>query len=253
MNGRPCARRIIGRRILRFDSVTSTNDVALGPALEQAEEGTVVVAAEQTLGRGSRGRKWLSPPGVNLLFSVLLRPSVPLERLSELAFVAGVAVARYLIEGVGLPARVKWPNDVRVNGKKIAGALIETVGGVSRGPAAVVGLGVNLNWRELPAEIAGAATSVVIETGRETDIEPALEGVLGSLDSVYETYTRKGFPAILEEWMALECITGTTVTVLSGEETIRGRAENVDSDGSLVVRLADGGMRRVPSAGLIVD
>jgi len=253
VNGRLGVRQVVGRRILRLDSVTSTNDAALGFAERQAEEGTVVVAAEQTLGRGSRGRKWISPAGVNLLFSTLLRPSVPVERLSELAFVAGVAVARYLIDSVGLPARVKWPNDVRVGGKKIAGVLIETVGGASGQPTAVVGVGLNVNWRELPSDIADTATSVLIETGRETDMESALEGIVDSLDSVYETYTRDGFPQVLEAWMALECVTGTTVTILSGEETIRGRAEGIDSDGSLVVRLEDGDLRRVPSAGLIVD
>jgi len=247
------AERVIGSRIHRFESVTSTNDVARRLALEQADEGTVVAAAEQTLGRGSRGRKWISPAGVNLLFSAIMRPNVPYERIPELSFVASAAVARCLIDLSGLPAQVKWPNDVRVNGRKIAGMLIEGVSERGQFPTAIVGVGLNVNWRGLPPEIADTATSVWIETGRETDLEAALQSALECLDAAYRGYRQFGFQSVLAEWLGFDCTIGSHVTVESGEGTIRGRAEGVDTDGSLLVRTDEGDVRRVSSAGVIVD
>ncbi|MDO8683505.1 MAG: biotin--[acetyl-CoA-carboxylase] ligase [Armatimonadota bacterium] len=193
-------RRLIGSKILHYDSVTSTNDIARELISRQADEGTVVIAAEQTMGRGRRGRKWISPPGVNLLVSIILRPQVETIRLPELAFVVAIAVARYLIDELRLPAKVKWPNDVRVNGKKIAGVLIETIPGVDKNaPWAIAGIGLNINWADLPSEIAGLATSVLLETGRETDIESALSGILDSFDAAYRDYCCKGLSEILEQ------------------------------------------------------
>ncbi|MDO8586088.1 MAG: biotin--[acetyl-CoA-carboxylase] ligase [Armatimonadota bacterium] len=244
------ADRIIGKQIFRYPTVSSTNDIARQLAACQADEGTVVVAAEQTLGRGSRGRAWISPAGVNLLLSVILRPPVERGRISELAFVAAVSVARFLNGDTGLAARVKWPNDVRVGGRKIAGILIEAPVCLKKEiPTAVVGIGVNINWTDLPPEIAETATSVLIETGRTLDLESALTGLLDSLDAVYRTYRVDGFEAVLADWRLLDCTTGEEVTVLLDGETVRGVAESVASDGSLVVRQADGSLRKLTAAG----
>jgi BirA family transcriptional regulator, biotin operon repressor / biotin---[acetyl-CoA-carboxylase] ligase len=254
MGNPPESIRLIGKRILRYGSITSTNDIARDLARERADEGTVVVADEQTLGRGSRGRKWISPAGTNLLLSVIVRPSIPFERVSELAFVASLGVARFLVDSLGLDAKIKWPNDVRVSGGKIAGVLIEVVPGrQGESPAAVVGIGLNVNWADLPAEIAPSATSVLLETGRSTDLELALHGLLDSLDKAYATYIGEGFESILAQWKTLECVTGTHIAVASDEGTIEGRVESVDPDGALVIRLEDGSTRRVSAASLILD
>ncbi|HPP76254.1 MAG TPA: biotin--[acetyl-CoA-carboxylase] ligase, partial [Armatimonadota bacterium] len=157
---------MIGTTIHRFEKVESTNDIAKKLAEEGASEGTVVVASEQTKGRGSRGRVWLSPPGANLLVSVIFRPNLPPERMGELAFVASVAVAGTLRDCCGLEPRIKWPNDVQVDGLKISGIIVEAAKG-----AAILGVGINVNWTELPEEITSTATSIALEVGRPVDME----------------------------------------------------------------------------------
>lgn len=246
----PHSDRLIGRQILRYDSVTSTNDIARELIRNQADEGTVVVAAEQSLGRGSRARKWISPSGANLLMSVILRPDVPTQRMSELAFVASMAIADYLVS-IGLAAQLKWPNDVRVSGKKIAGILIEVVQGQQ--PAAIVGIGLNVNWADLPVEIAETASSILIETGRPTELNDALDGVISSLDTVYRDYCELGFQPILSRWKPMDCLAGTEVAVSCDGEAIRGVSEGVDSNGALLLRMPDGNLKSVQSASLLLE
>ena len=125
--------------IYRFEEVGSTNDIALGMARHGASEGTVVITRSQTKGRGRRGRKWFARPGESVIMSVVLRPELPLNRYSELAFVAAVAVAECLEDKCGLEPSLKWPNDVLVGDRKIAGILIESERG-----AAIVGIGMNV-------------------------------------------------------------------------------------------------------------
>ena len=237
---------MIGSTVERYDTVTSTNDVARELAASDAGEGTVVVAAEQTKGRGSRGRAWLSPPGANLLVSVVLRPRVSPERLGELGFVAAVAVAGTLRDCCSLDARIKWPNDVRVAGKKIAGIIVEAAKG-----AAILGLGVNVNWTDLPEEIRETATSVALELGRSVELETVLKALLADLDIAYGVYRARGFSRTLDAWRELEATTGTEVTVASNGESVRGRAVDVDEHGSLIVELPSGERRAIPAAALV--
>ncbi len=232
--------------VLRFDTLPSTSDTAKELARDGAGEGTTVVAAEQTMGRGTRGRVWLGAPGDNLYASVILRPQVGAERVGELAFVAAIAVARAVRSSYGLDARIKWPNDVRVGGRKIAGILVE----VSRG-AAVVGIGLNLNLMELPEEIAESATSVRIELGRLTDIDEAVASVSGELESAYKIYKSDGFAATLDAWRALEETTGTDVTVRWSGGVAVGRAVEIDETGGLVIETLKGEMVTIP-AGIIL-
>ncbi len=237
---------MIGCAIHRYDTVGSTNDIARTLASEGAAEGTVVVAAEQTSGKGSRGRTWVSPLGSNLLMSVVLQPNLPHERLGELAFVAAVAIAGTIRANLGLDARIKWPNDVRVQGKKIAGIMIETAG-----DAVVLGIGLNLNWVELPKEIVETATSAAIELGREVDLEDVLKSLLADLDIAYSVFRARGFGRTLEEWRKLEETTGRTVTVALGDgKAISGKAAGVDDTGALIVE-TDADELRVVSAATV--
>jgi BirA family biotin operon repressor/biotin-[acetyl-CoA-carboxylase] ligase len=217
--------KMLGSKIHRYETVTSTNDIARELAAGGAVEGTVVVAAEQTKGRGSRGRVWLSPPGVNLLVSVILRPRIPRARFSELAFVTAVAIAGTLRECCGLEARIKWPNDIRVGGRKICGVIVEAVK-----DAVILGIGVNVNWTELPEEIKETATSVAIERDELVDIEHVLKALLADLDITYGVYRARGFGRILEQWKALEITT---------------RNE------SLIVELANGEVQTIPAATVV--
>ena len=237
---------MIGLPIHRYGTVTSTNDVARELAAQGAEEGTVVAADEQTKGRGSRGRTWLSPPGVNLLISVILRPHLPPERMGELAFVASVAVAGTLRDCCGLDSRIKWPNDVRVGGRKIAGMIVEAMK-----DAAILGIGVNVNWTDLPEEIAETATSAALELGRPVDLGVVLKALLSDLDIAYGVYRACGFGRILEDWRKLEVTTGKEITVVMNGGSVEGRAVDVDEHGSLIVELPTGERRRVPAATLV--
>ncbi|MEN6372826.1 MAG: biotin--[acetyl-CoA-carboxylase] ligase [Armatimonadota bacterium] len=237
---------MIGSVIHRYDTVSSTNDAARKLAEDGADEGTVVVALEQTVGRGSRGRKWFSPPGLNMLASVILRPNLPLDRMGELAFVAAIAVAEALRNSCGLDAAIKWPNDVRVGDKKISGMIVETAKG-----AAILGVGINVNWTDLPEEIASTATSAALELGRPIDTGCILKSFLEELDIAYGVYRARGFKRTLEDWRELENTTGRQVAITVGCECIEGVAAGVDEDGSLIVDLPSGERRSIPAAGLV--
>lgn len=237
---------MIGSIIQRYETVTSTNDIARRLAEEGAVEGTVVVADEQTSGRGSRGRVWVSPPGANLLASVLLRPNLPIERMGELTFVAAVAVAGTLRDCCGLDAGIKWPNDVQVCGKKIAGMIVETAKG-----AAILGIGLNVNWTQLPEEIAPIATSIALELGKPVDLDHILKTMLADLDIAYGVYRARGFGRTLHDWRELEITTGTEVTVSIDDRSVHGLAVDIDEHGSLVIELPTGERQAIPAATLL--
>src|SRR5262245_53462096 len=142
----------LGSALLRFESVTSTNDVARLLAVEDAPEGTAVLAKVQTAGRGRQGRTWLSPPGDGLYLSVILRPAIHPARAGVITLAAAVAVAEILAVDFDIPADIKWPNDVLASGRKISGMLVESATEGSQLQYAIVGIGVNLNHREFPAD-----------------------------------------------------------------------------------------------------
>ena len=237
---------MIGSVIQRYETVISTNDVARQLADEGAAEGTVVVALEQTSGRGSRGRVWLSPTGANLLASIILRPNGPPDRMGELTFVAAIAVTGTLRDCCGLDARIKWPNDVRVHGKKIAGMIVE----VTRS-AAILGIGLNVNWTELPEEIASIATSIALELGNTVDIDHVLKTMLADLDIAYGVYRARGFSRILQDWRKFEITTGKEITFSMDGQSLHGLAVDIDEHGSLIVELPTGERQAIPAATLV--
>mgnify|MGYP000539574779 CR=1 FL=1 len=238
---------MIGAVIHRFDEVTSTNDEARRLAGEGAVEGTVVTAVYQTHGRGSRGRVWMSPPAANLLFSVILRPDIPVQRNGELAFVAACGAANGLRDAFCLDVRVKWPNDIVVGSRKIGGIIIEAGSGF-----AVVGIGVNINWTEFPAEIAESATSVALEVGEIVDIEKAFQCMLASLNAAYLDYKEFGFAKILNDWRRLDCCVGKCVEIEVDGRVVSGKSVGVDDGGSLLVETNQGMVERIPSAGCVL-
>jgi BirA family biotin operon repressor/biotin-[acetyl-CoA-carboxylase] ligase len=229
-------------RIVRRDRVDSTQAVAFALAVDGAADGTVVVADSQASGRGRRGRTWLDEPGASLLLSVVLRPRLPLARLPLLSLAAAVAVAETLVEVAGLAPRLKWPNDVLVGGRKIAGILVESRLGAA--PLVVLGIGLNLAQRAFPPALAGRATSVALETARPVDRERLLQVMLEALDRRRADLERGALAEVLQRWRALADTLGRTVTI----DDVHGVAADIDEAGALVV--ADGdGRRRVVFAG----
>jgi BirA family biotin operon repressor/biotin-[acetyl-CoA-carboxylase] ligase len=232
----------IGWRIHYFGRLPSTQDAARELALDGAPHGSVVIAEEQTAGRGRQGRCWHSPSG-GLYLTVILRPRLAVAKAPALGLVAAVAVAETL-ESVapGLVA-IKWPNDIWLRGKKAAGILPDalTEGG-ERLSCVLLGIGMNLNLSpaQIPAALAGLATSVLIETGRPCD-RVSLAGVLFSrLQSRYMESRRSGFAAVLAAWEKYSALTGAKVTVADGTRRASGVVKGVDGEGALILESASG-------------
>jgi BirA family biotin operon repressor/biotin-[acetyl-CoA-carboxylase] ligase len=228
--------RRIPSRLVCLDAVASTNDLAWEQARAGAPEGWTVSAESQAAGRGRFGRAWHSPPGLALAVSVLLRPTLPPERLPLLTAAAAVAAA----EAAGPWTRIRWPNDVVARGRKLAGVIVE---GRDTG-AFVLGCGMNVNPLEadFPEELKGAATSLRIESGREHDRADALKRFLERLDVRYDEALR-GDPALGAAWKEKSALLGKRVRVTEGGVEHGGEVVDLDVLEGLMVRL-EGGVRR---------
>lgn len=237
--------QIIGQRIVYHASLGSTNDLAKELAEAGAAEGTLVIADEQTSGRGRLGRRWLSPPRLNLLLSLIFRPTLSPSQVQRLTMICSLAAADAIRQVAGLEAQIKWPNDILLAGKKAGGILTELG---FRGDAlayAIVGLGLNVNLRaeQLPEELRGVATSIAQVAGRPIPREPLLCALLERIEQRYEQL--RGGQVPVAEWAARLATLGKAVRVSEGGGTIEGYAEAVDADGALWLRLADGRSQRI--------
>jgi len=237
---------VLGRKVIYYDTVASTNDVAKKLAAEGCPEGTVVVAEEQTEGRGRLGRKWFSPRGKNVMFSVLLNPTVNLVQLPQLTMLAAVAVAGAVCALTGLKAGIKWPNDLLLNEKKVCGILSEMYAEVNRVNYLVIGVGMNVNVdeEEFPPDIGTTATSLKIAAGEKINRAGLLQEILRQLERYYLDWQQHGFAPVLEEWKKSSINLGRRVRVISSGEVWEGICEDVDSDGALLLRLPGGSVKR---------
>lgn len=237
----------LGRRIHWLESADSTNDVAARLAESGAEEGTTVVAEMQTAGRGRHGHVWFSPPGAGLYVSVILRPDDVPEDTSPVALLtlaSGVAIAEAVRAVTGLPAQIKWPNDVLVGGRKLAGILAEAALQGSTLQFVIVGFGVNLRKAAYPPEIAARVTSIEAETMRPADRALVLAEIIAALGERYADLRAGSFDAILSAWRQLASLSGARVEWDSPSGVVRGRAEDIDRHGALLVRV-DGRTERI--------
>lgn len=229
---------------MRFDvrrvaEVSSTNDEAKRLAAGGASEGTVVIAERQTAGRGRRGRAWASVPG-NLFVSVVLRPKLAPAAVPPLAPAMGLAVALAVEDVAPLSAELKWPNDVRVGGRKVAGVLCESVVSGSSLAAVIAGIGVNVG-AELPPELAEIATTLSREAVRNVRRSEVEEALLSRIDEVYGRFVAGGFAALHEEWAARDCLAGTRVSIDPGTSArVEGEGAGIAEDGGYRVRTAAG-------------
>jgi BirA family transcriptional regulator, biotin operon repressor / biotin---[acetyl-CoA-carboxylase] ligase len=224
-----------------FASLDSTNRYLLDEARRGAPEGLVAVADHQTQGRGRRGRTWIAPPGASLLVSVLVRPGLPPERLQLVSIVAGIAMAR-AVEGVaGFRPALKWPNDLMVGEHKLAGLLAE-----SDGDAVVVGIGVNVEWHDVPPELADLATACNIEAGRSIDRRDLLSAFLAELEPRY-----RRLDVVLDEYRRFLATLGRRVRVERPDGDLVGRAVDVGDAGELVLDVDGQGLARVHAGDVV--
>jgi BirA family transcriptional regulator, biotin operon repressor / biotin---[acetyl-CoA-carboxylase] ligase len=239
--------RVIGRDIRVFQQTTSTNDVVEKLARDGVKEGAVVFAESQTRGRGRLGRKWISPAGKGLWFSILLRPLISPQNATQITVLAATALARAVRSQTGLLAQIKWPNDLLLGGRKFAGTLIELSAELDTVRYVILGIGldVNLNAGELPAELRAIATSLKQEAGRPINRADLATTILRELDRDYSRLCDGKFEAVADEWESLCSTIGQNVKIHVGDRTIQGRAESLDHDGALLLRTQHGRLERI--------
>jgi len=230
--------RFIGQRVIYYPRLTSTMDMARREAQQGAAEGTIVVADEQTAGKGRLQRDWLSPKG-SIALSIILYPS--LLHLPFLIMIASLAVVHSIETVTGLKSQVKWPNDVLINSRKVCGILIESEMRGDRVDYAVIGIGLNVNLRisDYP-EILSIATSLYDELGEEVSRLSLIQRLLAEIERLY--LSLPAAESVYQEWRDRLVTLGKKVRVKSGENMYEGIAESVTSDGSLLLRQLDGSL-----------
>jgi BirA family biotin operon repressor/biotin-[acetyl-CoA-carboxylase] ligase len=233
-----------GYRLAAFETIGSTNDEAKRLAADGAPEGTVVWARRQTQGRGRQDRTWMSPLG-NLYCSIILRPGKKPAEFATLGFAAALATVE-AIEPVAPPTRamLKWPNDVLMDERKVAGILLESGGNdVGNDPWLVVGCGINL--AHFPENVPFPAISIVSATGFQIAAEDALAGFCGQFDLWYRHWKAEGFAPVREAWLARAHPKGTKLNVRLPTATLSGAFEDLDADGTLILAGEDGALHRI--------
>lgn len=235
---------IMGKEIKYFKETESTNIIAREIA-SSVEEGTVVIAESQTQGRGRLGRKWLSPEG-GVWLSIILKPRIQPLYAPRITLLAGVAVTK-TIRSYGLPARIKWPNDVLIDGKKVCGILTEIEAEIDLIDYCVIGIGVdaNVDTESFPEEFRDSSTSLKKELGHEINRVEFVQKLLEEFESLYLEFQKDGFSSILEEWRDMSTTIGEWVKITTQTRTIYGEAIGVDNEGALIVETSEGKLERV--------
>lgn len=237
----------LAREIIVFEKTDSTNNVAARMGREGAAEGLVIFAETQTAGRGRLGRRWESDSHKGLWFSLLLRPRFSTALWTRIATWAAVAIAEAIERETSCRARIKWPNDIYIEGKKVTGILIENYfdpASTGKSGFAVLGIGVNVNQEQFPAEIEHTAASLRMAAGHPLDRQKIAAAILQTLDRLYPQLEHD-FESILASAEARSFLKGKWIQARAGEELIQGEATRLDMDGALVLRLADGSERTI--------
>jgi BirA family transcriptional regulator, biotin operon repressor / biotin---[acetyl-CoA-carboxylase] ligase len=227
-------------------SIDSTNALAKTLAAQGAPEGTLVTTEEQTAGHGRRGRSWVSPAGANLLFTVLLRPPIEADRVFVLTVVLTLAGLKAVKRVTGIKAMIKWPNDLYVGTKKLAGILTEFATRGKQVDWVVLGMGINVDWHPDVPEGGGApATSLLEETGQRVSRNKLLIEILKVFEGLYGEVAAGNMKALYEEWNQNCLVLGKAVVIESERERIEGNALRIDDSGALIIEDAEGHERRI--------
>lgn len=245
--------KVIGKKILHAKEVDSTNDEAKKLALVDPSEGTVVIADSQKKGRGRLGRKWISEKGKGICLSIVIRPYINPTKLPLITYFSSVAVVRSIRGLTGLEAKIKWPNDIMIAGKKAGGILTEVINTPKFGKAVIVGMGINVNnsISSFPQSIKRGVTSLKFELGSGVDIRKFVALLIGELDKLYQSFLHRRFSDITGEWMANSQTMGEWVTVKTETGEIEGMAESLGREGELNIRIAGGKIRKVYSGDVV--
>ncbi len=230
----------LGHPVYLYRTIGSTNDEAKLLADSGAPEGLLVIAEEQTAGRGRMGRTWITPLGQALAISLVLRPGqLPADQATQLTMLAGLAVCQAVEQAAGLKPQLKWPNDVLLSGKKIAGLLLETALRGDRLDYAVLGIGLNVSFAPPPEAVDFPATSLQAEARTEVDRLPLLRAILERVEALYPEV---GAPdqALYQAWSARLALVGQAIVVRTAEGDQTGVLEGVTPEGALLLKQAGG-------------
>ena len=236
--------KIIGKKIVHFDSTTSSNEEAKKLALQGAPDGTVIVAEEQTGGKGRLSRGWFSPKHKGIWFSMLLRPTFLPQEAPKCTLMTAVALTR-AIRKFGVNVGIKWPNDILYNGKKLDGTLTEMNAEMERIHHVIIGTGLNVNImpEDFPEELRDIGISLQTIKGEKLARVPLFAEILNAMDELYCEVLEHGFAKVLDEWRKYSVTLGQEINVIGVKETYAGIAADIDEDGALLVDTPKGRTR----------
>ncbi len=236
----------LGKELLYYPVTDSTNEVIRQKSRKGAKEGLMAVADMQKSGRGRRGRAWSSPPGTSVMFSFLLRPDFSPDTAPMLTPVMALAAARGILDSCGVQAGIKWPNDLVLNGKKLAGILTEMSLEEDYIQEVIIGTGINVSVREFPEELRKTATSLLIETGRHFSRAEILGAIAGEFERLYAVFCEdRDLKRLAAEYQQLCVNIGKRVRVLDPKGEYDGEAKGIDERGQLLVTDEAGNVRPV--------
>lgn len=239
--------KVLGKKIYYFEEVGSTNNEAKALCREWPEEGTLVIAEKQSGGKGRLGRTWESPSKTGIWMSLVLCPEIMPQYASQITLIAGLGMCEAIKDITGLEAKIKWPNDIVVNGKKICGILTEMSAQVEAIDYIVVGIGVNVNMTSFPEELP-YASSLALEGGKSYSRREIVARFLQIFEKDYEAYKQKpDLEGIIGRYEA-NCITlHQMVKIISRNEEMIAKAEKINKDGTLVIKMTDGTVKQISS------
>ncbi len=245
--------KYIAHNIHFYQEVTSTNDIAKKFVDNDAPEGTVIIAEQQTAGRSRSKNDWASPEG-GIWMTLILKPEVTLLEASKLTIVTGVAIAKTLHDKFNLDAGIKWPNDIMIGNKKICGILTEAVTDYDDLKAVLIGVGidVNINQSDLPDDLQDITTTISEETSEEIKRAEIMKVFFSIFEELYEEFKNGQFKHIIGEWRRLSSTTGNRVKVYKDGKAMLADAVGIDNQGALIVELDDGSLEKIISGECII-
>ncbi|SHE72384.1 BirA family transcriptional regulator, biotin operon repressor / biotin-[acetyl-CoA-carboxylase] ligase [Thermoanaerobacter uzonensis DSM 18761] len=229
----------IGKNYIHKLVIDSTNNLAKEIA-SNVPDGTVIIAEEQTAGRGRLGRSWISQKGCGIWMSIILKPNIQPQEAINLTQVAAISVVKAIEEVFHVESKIKWPNDIILNNKKVCGILTEMSSEIDKINYVIIGIGVNVNCDNFPEELKGKATSLYLETNSKVDRKKLTASILNNLEFYYNAYLQKGFVYIRPICIEKSITIGRQIKVIANEGEIEGKAVTIDNNGSLVVETKEG-------------
>ncbi len=245
----------IGRFLKFYETVTSTQTIAKEMAVKGAEHGTLIVADEQTKGRGRLVREWYSPKGTGLWYSIIIRPEIPLQNAGQLTLLTAVAIVKAIEQTAGLKPQIKWPNDILINGRKVCGILTELQAEENRVQSVIIGIGMNVNQDpgDFPETLQNIATSLKIEADKQISRVKLLQNFCYQFEQLLNLYTAEGFSPVKTLWETYTMSIDRQITARTLKGNYTGYAMGIDDSGALLLRRDDGEIMHIYSADIDPD